>query len=504
MIIGSSSRNGRTVIDIIMSGNKILKKTVIKIGIILMMIVSIGTVFLFLWKDGFFLPRWIVWKNEDISAQTGKYEILLERKEVRILQGDALVWTSPENLKVQSVISVDIDNDKEEELILLCWKIGRYGEHRPFWVEKDERKWSQHIFVYEYQEDNIKPKWMSSYIGQDVAEICAEEKETGGFRLWLTEPDGQSNSFIWDFWGFVKEDTDVSIVVFGDNLIHEQIYRYGLQESGTFDFLFENIREQIEQSDISVINQETPLTDNPAMYSDYPRFGTPIQAGEAIADAGFDVVTCATNHALDKGAEGIRTTKEFFEEHDIICLGIQSADEKEEKPYEIVTRNGIRFALFNYTYGTNGIRIPEENPNMVHLLENEDKIREAVTKAGEEADFVIVFAHWGTEYMENADEFQQKWAKVFLECKVDVVVGTHPHTLQPYTILTDESGHEMLIFYSIGNFISAQKEETCVKGGMAAFTVSRTPKGCQVTDYTLQPLTITRQKDGGYTAYFPD
>ena len=479
-----------------------MKKIFIRISIIFITIVSVGAVFLLLWKDGFFLPRWIMWQNEDFSAVQGEYEIVLEGKKVRILQGDALIWSSPENLKVQSVISADIDNDKEEELLLLCWKIGRYGSHRPFWVEKDERKWSQHLFVYEYQADKIKPKWMSSYIGQDVAAMSVEERVTHGSRLWLTEPDGRSNSWIWDFWGFTKEDTDVLFVVFGDNLIHEPIYRYGLQESGSFDFLYENISEQIVQSDISVINQETPLTDNPAMYSDYPRFGTPIEVGEAIADAGFDIVTCATNHALDKGAAGVQTTKDFFEEHDVICLGIESADEKEEKLYEIVTRNGIRFALFNYTYGTNGIRIPEENPNMVHLLEDEDKIREAIAKAKAETDFVIVFAHWGTEYKEDADEFQQKWTQIFLECKVDVVVGTHPHTLQPYTIFTDESGHEMLIYFSIGNFISAQQEESCVKGGMAAFTVSRTPDGCRITEYTLQPLTITRQKDGGYAVTF--
>lgn len=488
-----------------MSGDKILKKTGIGIricGFIAAASIGAAVVLFLLWKDGFFLPRWIIWQNGEFPARQGQYEILLEQKEVNIRQGDTLLWTSPENLKVQSVISADIDNDGEEELLLLCWKIGRYGSHKPFWIEKDERNWSQHIFVYEYQDERIKPKWMSSYIGEDVAKMSVDEETFFRNRLWLTAPDGKSSSWVWDFWGFTKEDTDVSFVVFGDNLIHEPIYRYGLQEAGTFDFLFENFRERIAQSDISVINQETPLTDNPAMYSDYPRFGTPLQVGEAIADAGFDVVTCATNHALDRGEDGIRTTKDFFEEHDVVCLGIQTEDEKEEDFYEIIIRNGIRFALFNYTYGTNGIRIPEENPNMVHLLDDEERVREAIAKARAEADFIIVFAHWGTEYKEEADEFQRKWTQIFLECKVDVVVGTHPHTIQPYTLLIDESGHEMLVYYSIGNFISAQQEKACVKGGMASFTVSLTPQGCRITEYALQPLTITRQEDGGYSTAF--
>lgn len=489
-----------------MSGDKNLKKTgiAIRISIIIAALLCVMAALFLLWKGGLFLPHWIVWKNADFPAGQGRYEIILEKKEVNICQGDSLVWTSPKNLKVQDVLSADIDNDGEEELLLLCWKIGRYGEYKPFWIEKDERKWSQHIFVYEYQGEKIKPKWMSSYIGKDIAGISVDAETFPRTRVWLMEPDGKSSSWVWDFWGFSKEDTEVSFVVFGDNLIHEPIYRYGLQKAGTFDFLFENVREQIAQSDVSIINQETPFTDNPLLYSDYPRFGTPIQAGEAIVDAGFDIVTCATNHALDLGVDGIRMTKNFFEEHDVVCLGIQTEDEKEENLYEIITRNGIRFALFNYTYGTNGIRIPEENPNMVHLLADEEKIRENIARAKAETDFVIVFAHWGTEYKEEPDEFQQKWTQIFLECKVDAVIGMHPHTIQPYTLLTDENGHEMLIYYSIGNFISAQEEKSCVKGGMAAFTVSRTPDGCRITEYTLEPLTIIRQADGGYSAVFSE
>lgn len=139
---------------------------------------------------------------------------------------------------------------------------------------------------------------------------------------------------------------------------------------------------------------------------------------------------------------------------------------------------------------------------MVHLLEDEEKVREDIEKAREEADFVIVFAHWGTEYAEQTDAYQQKWAQLFLESGVDVVVGTHPHVLQPCEVLRDEQGHEMLVYYSIGNFISAQREETCVKGGMAEFTISLTDRGYRITEYGLQPLVITRREGGRYTVDF--
>lgn len=517
----------------------------------------IGAVLYILWLCGSFLPKWIVWERGILYDSSKQYEIVLEHKKVEIRYdnsagnddglksdkgvncGDVVdgekndmdvnynggaIWTSPKGVKVQKILSADIDGDHEDELLLLCWKIGRYGRSKPFWISEDEKKWSQHIFVYEFDDGEVRPKWMSSYMGQDVAQMEVWERDqpehTGQDavemtmrvqgqqagrmvkilreRLLLTAPDGKVSSWIWDSWGFTREDTEVSFVVFGDNLIHEPIYNYGLHNDGDFGFLYENMKEIISESDISVINQETPLTDNPAMYGDYPRFGTPVQVGEAMADAGFDVVTCATNHALDRGSAGANFTKKFFDGKDIVCLGIQTTEEKEYVPYDIVVRNGIRFAMFNYTYSTGGIRIPDDCPNMVHLFDDEERIREDIESARAESDLVIVFAHWGTEYEEEPDDFQMKWTNILLESGVDVVVGTHPHALQPYEVLRDNSGHEMLVYYSIGNYISAQPVRSCVKGGMAEFTVSLTPDGYRITEYGLRSLKITWQESGKY------
>lgn len=488
------NRTGQQATDM----NRRIKKAVISI----MALVCAGAIFFslwLLWHKGFFLPRWIEWESGRFCDGSGKYEVILDRKEVTITYEESVIWTSPDGVKVQSVLSCDIDHDSQEELVLLCWKIGRYGSHRPFWVEKDEKKWSQHIFVYEYLNGEIRPKWMSSYLGLDVVNMAADGIKAPGEHLLLTGPDGIISSWRWDSWGFTKEPTEVSFLVFGDNLIHEPIYRYGLRQDESFGFLFENFRNLISESDIAVIHQETPLTDAPAMYGDYPRFGTPVQVGQAIADAGFDAAVCATNHALDRGAEGINFTKDFFDSQGVVCLGIQAEKETDYRPYAVLTKNGMCFALLNYTYGTNGIPIPKENPNMVHLLEDENKIREDLKKARAEADFVIVFVHWGTEYSLQTDEFQEKWAQIFLEEKVNAVVGTHPHVLQPFEVLRGEEGHEMLIYYSIGNFISAQTEESCIKGGMAEFKVSLADTGCKITEYSLQPLTITRQEGGKYT-----
>lgn len=455
-----------------------------------------------LWNKGAFLPGWIRWEEDSSFDASDGYKISLTDRSVHILYKKKPIWDSPKDVKVQQVLSCDIDRDDEDELVLLCWKKGRFGRSRPFWVEKDEKSWSQHLFVYEYADGDIRPKWMSSYIGENVVALSFSENKNGDRRLLLTDPEGNTGCWRWNSWGFEKEDAEVSFVVFGDNLIHEPIYVYGLNHNGDFGFLYEHVKGEIAKSDVAVINQETPLMGDPALYGDYPRFGTPVQVGEAIAEAGFDVVTCATNHALDRGAEGIHTTEEFFSSKDIVCLGIQT--ETAKKPYEIIMRKGAKFALLNYTYGTNGNPLPKENPSMVHLLEDEGQIREDIKKAREEADFVILFVHWGTEGSAEVDDFQKRWTNIFLDSKVDVVVGSHPHVLQPCEMLEGEDGHRMLIYYSIGNFVSAQPEKSCEKGGMAAFTVAPGPHGYEVTACDLRPLTILWQEGGRYTTVLPE
>lgn len=511
----SSSRNGRTATDMNIK-SKLLKIFAVLTAVSALTALGAGSAFA-LWRAGAFLPRWIQWTEDDFFDGTGEYRITLDDRTVRVtrlgnsagqsasagrsssVEPETLIWTSPKGMLVQKALSADVDNDGREELVLLCWKIGRYGRDRPFWVEEDEKKWSQHLYVYNYDQEKIRPRWMSSYLGKDLADVSLHRRSDSRYRLLFTDLEGEITCWKWDSWGFILEDASVSFAAFGDNLLHEPICRYGLQKDESFGFLFENLQDVIREADVSVINQETPLVEDSAKYGDYPRFGTPVGAGQAIADAGFDVVTCATNHALDRGPEGVNTTKKLFEDRDVLCLGIQAEGETEYRPYEILTKKGIRFALLNYTYGTNGIRLPENSPHMVHLLEDEEKIRNDIESARAEADFVILFVHWGTEYSAEKDEFQEKWTQVFLDSRVDVVIGTHPHALQPVELLTSAGGHEMLVYYSIGNFISAQSERICIKGGMARFTVSPSADGYKITEYSLTPLAITRHEGGTFT-----
>ena len=143
---GLKSRSGPAAIGIVMNGNKKLTKIWKRVWITIMALAGTGAILAVLWYNGVFLPGWIAWKDRKI--QQGEYEILLDSRTVKVLYDGTVIWTSPKGVKVQDVLSCDADNDGREELILLCWKIGRYGKYRPFWVEKDEKKWSQHIFVW--------------------------------------------------------------------------------------------------------------------------------------------------------------------------------------------------------------------------------------------------------------------------------------------------------------------------------------------------------------------
>ena len=176
--------------------------------------ISAAALLLFLWNGGAFLPRWISWEDTEEYDASGRYRLLAAHKSVQILYGEDVIWRAPDGVKVQKALFSDIDNDGQDELVLLCWKRGRYGKSKPVWVEKDEQGWSQHLFVYECMPsldmpETVKPKWMSSYIGQDVSEIASNQKSAPYNRLWLTDLEGTVSSWVWDSWGFTNEDTDI-------------------------------------------------------------------------------------------------------------------------------------------------------------------------------------------------------------------------------------------------------------------------------------------------------
>lgn len=287
-------------------------------------------------------------------------------------------------------------------------------------------------------------------------------------------------------------DVTVDIMMIGDILAHEGVYNSGLQANGTynFDHLFKNIKSDISAADIRIVNQETILGGVELGLSGYPCFNSPYEIGVAEAKAGFNVILHATNHTLDKGLTGVENCLNFWKTNypEMAVLGINETEEDYNDIY-VYNKDGFKIAILNYTYGTNGIAIPASKPYIVNMLDV-DKITQDVTKAKEIADMVVVCPHWGTEYVYEPDSNQKYWTNLFLKLGVDVVIGAHPHVMEPVETLTRDDGHQMVVYYSLGNFVSNQDKMPRMLGGMAKVTLvkSGTDNSCYIKQYSYTPI----------------
>ena len=292
--------------------------------------------------------------------------------------------------------------------------------------------------------------------------------------------------------------SSVSLVAVGDNLIHNTLISAGEQEDGSLDYssFYENIKNDISSADIAVINQETILGGSEFEYTGYPVFNSPWEIGTAAIDAGFDIFTCATNHSLDKGYAGIEQECAFFDQHpEVVHVGTNDSEE-DYNSIIYYEKNSIRFAILNYTYGTNGIPIPESSPWCVNMMDKE-KITVDVNAAKQNADVIIVFPHWGTENSTSVSDYQREYVHLFSDLGVDIVIGTHPHVLQPVEWVENETtGKKMLVYYSLGNFISHQTSLNQLCGGMAEIKIEKKNGEISITSAKLVPVVCWYKSSG--------
>lgn len=297
---------------------------------------------------------------------------------------------------------------------------------------------------------------------------------------------------------------EVRFMSVGDNLIHNTVLNAGKQADGSYDFsmLFDGMNEYFAQADLSCINQETIFTANPAKYGGYPAFGSPTMVGDAIVEAGFDIVLHASNHSLDMTSRGVLDTIEYWNQYpEIAMLGIHDTKEDADK-ITIIEQNGISFAIFNYTYGLNGYTPPKDKPWMVDQMTNDtkSKIIAELEEARGLADVVVVYPHWGGEYVYKPNDFQKEWAKIFADCNVDIVIGHHPHVLQPMDTMERADGKEMLIYYSVGNYCSHQAEVPRMLGGIADILICKQGDEVWLESAQLVPI-VTQIQPGYFTTY---
>ena len=284
-----------------------------------------------------------------------------------------------------------------------------------------------------------------------------------------------------------KQDTTEPITFtltsLGDTLCHNTQY-WDAYNSKTdeydFSYVYEDIKNYTLSSDITIGSLETTFAGKEKGYSNYPTFNTPDSLATALKDIGVDVVSLAGNHALDYGYSGLCRTIDVFNNIGLSHLGTYKTAEDQEKIL-IKDVNGVKIAFINYTYGTNGIPLPSGKEFCVNLIDK-DFIKKQINQAKEQnVDMIVACMHWGTEYRITANSEQKDLANFLFENGVDVILGNHPHVLEPMekkTItLQDGTTKDVFVVYALGNFTADQRAEITRDSAILNLTITKNSNG---------------------------
>lgn len=299
-----------------------------------------------------------------------------------------------------------------------------------------------------------------------------------------------------------KEYTATMVMV-GDALIHSSVYNDAnrLANWNGYDFKpqISLIKEKVSNYDIAYYNQETILGGTSLGLSDYPTFNSPQEMGDAMIDAGFNLVSLATNHTVDRGKQAVLNSREYWNKQDgVQAVGSYSSlEEKKEIESKILEVNNIKYAMLNYTYGTNGMPVSDsylvnvwptdiDNINNPETDSKYQAYKETVAKDIEnlrdKVDVLMVAMHWGVEYTHTPTAYEKDMAKFLADHDVDIIIGAHPHVIQPVEWIDDT-----LVIYSLGNFISAQYQNQgtcsyykCMVGLMSSLKITKTVTGDKI------------------------
>ncbi len=284
----------------------------------------------------------------------------------------------------------------------------------------------------------------------------------------------------------------------GDALIHSSIYEDAKVAANSYDFkpMLEYIKPISSTYDIAYYNQETILGGANLGYSNYPRFNSPDEVGDAFIDAGFNLVSLATNHTMDKGEAGVIHSVNYWStKKDVIWDGQRTSWEERDKT-RIYECNGIKYAFFSYTTWTNGLETPVGKEYLSNVYTPE-KAKNDIDKVKGQVDIIIVAMHWGTEYSMGVSDEQVEIANYLSSLGVQLIIGTHPHVVEPVEYINDG---KTLVIYSLGNFISDQVGVERLTGLMMEVTINKveTEEGITVSvDSPKAELIYTDSNYGG-------
>ena len=253
----------------------------------------------------------------------------------------------------------------------------------------------------------------------------------------------------------------INIALVGDIMVHDSQLKAGWDtRTGQYDFseYFRDVTDYIQKADLAIGNLETTVAGSDRGYNGYPKFNSPEEIVSVVKNAGFDVVTNANNHSMDRGASGVVATIYQLDEAGLKHTGTASSLSDRAK-YLLVDIKGIKVAILAYTYGTNGIAVPKGQAYLVNLI-NIPQIKEDIREVRAlGADVVLVSPHFGTEYSRSPGVKEKELVEQIFKAGADIVAGSHPHVLQAMARRDPQREEGMFLAYSLGNFVSAQREQ---------------------------------------------
>lgn len=271
-----------------------------------------------------------------------------------------------------------------------------------------------------------------------------------------------------------EESNELSMVMVGDCLIHRFVYTDANNNDGTYSFskMFTEVEDLIKGHDLAYYNQESNIGGKALGLSAYPRFNSPEEIGNDMVNLGFNLVSLANNHTMDKGEKGVINSVNFWKtKPGVYYTGQALSYEDRESNIKILEKNGIKYAFFAYTTVTNGL-LPPSGKDYLTNIYSEEKVKQDLEKVKGKVDLIIVSMHWGEEYTTYPNTSQKTIAKFLASEGVNLVIGNHAHSIQPVEMIDNT-----LVFYALGNFIAAQDTKDKQTGAIAYVNIKKDENG---------------------------